>query len=62
MIDLIEKLDVIVLHARKSAAPFIEAAIARIKELETKLAHYEEDTSDWQFSVETQMGRRRDDK
>ncbi len=62
MIDLNEKLEVIVLHARKSDAPFIEAAIARIRELEAKLAHYEEDISDWQSSVETQMGRRRDDK
>lgn len=62
MIDLIEKLKVIAVQADESDAPFIEAAIDRIKELEAKLSRYEEDTTDWQASVETQMRRRRDDK
>ena len=62
MIDLIEKLKLIALQAHKSDAPFIEAAIDRIKELETKLTRYEEDITDWQDSVESQMRRRRDDK
>lgn len=62
MINLIEKLKVIAEQAHKSDAPIIEAAIGRIKELETKLTHYEEDITNWQGSVETQMRRRRDDK
>lgn len=62
MIDLIEKLKIIAVQAHKSDAPFIEAAIDRIKELETKLTRYEEDITDWQVSVESQMRRRRDDK
>jgi len=62
MNDLIEKLKVIAVQARKSDAPFIEAAIDRIKELETKLAYYEEDITDWKASVETQMKHRRGDK
>jgi len=62
MNDLIEKLKVIAVQAHKSDAPFIEAAIDRIKELESNLAHYEEDITDWKVSVETQMKRRRGDK
>ena len=62
MIDLIEKLKVVAARARDSDARVIEAAIDRIKELETKLTHYDEDITDWQGSVETQMRRRRDDK
>ena len=62
MIDLIERLKVIAVQAHKSDARFIEAAINRIKELEAKMTHYEEDITDWQVSVETQMRRRRDDK
>jgi ribosome assembly protein YihI (activator of Der GTPase) len=62
MIDLIEKLKVIAVQAHESDAPFVEAAIDRIEELEAKLALYEEDTTNWQASVETQMRRRRDDK
>ena len=62
MIDLIEKLKVIALQAHESDAPFIEAGIDRIKELEAKLTHYEEDITDWQVAVKTQMRRRNDDK
>mgnify|MGYP006899570231 FL=1 len=62
MIDLIEKLKVIAVKARQSDGLIIEAAIDRIKELEAKLADYEEDITDWQFTVETQMGHRKDDK
>ena len=62
MNDLIEKLKVIAVQAHKSDAPFIEAAIDRIKELEAKLAYYEEDITDWKVSVETQMKRRKGDK
>jgi hypothetical protein len=62
MNDLIEKLKVIAVQAHKSDAPIIEAAIDRIKELEAKLIQYDEDITDWQGSVETQMKRRRDDK
>ncbi len=62
MIDLIEKLKVIALNIHESDAPSIEAAIDRIKELEAKLTRYEEETTDWQISVETQMRRRKGDK
>ena len=62
MIDLIEKLNVIAAQANPSDAPFIEAAINRIKELEAKMILYEEDITDWRGSVETQMKRRRDDR
>lgn len=62
MIDLIEKLKLIAIQARESDAPFIEAAIDRIQELEAKLTSYEEDTTDWHASVEIQMRRRKDDK
>ena len=62
MNDLIEKLKVIAVQAHKSDALFIQAAIDRIKKLETKLAYYEEDITDWKVSVETQMKRRRGDK
>lgn len=62
MINLIEKLKVIALQAHASDAPIIKAAIDRIGELEAKLSDYEEDITDWQGSVETQMRRRKDDK
>jgi len=62
MINLIEKLKVIALQAHKSDASIIHAAINRIKELEDKLADYEEDITDWQGSVETQMKRKGDDR
>jgi len=62
MTDLIQKLKVIAAQADESDAPFIEAAIDRIRMLEAKLAHYEEDITDWQISVESQMRRRRDDR
>ena len=62
MIDLIEKLNVIAAQADASDAPFIKAAINRIKELEAKMIHYESDITDWRGSVETQMRRRRDDR
>ncbi len=58
---LIEKLKVIAVQAHKSDALFIEAAIDHIKELETKLAYYEEDITDWKVSVKTQMKGRRGD-
>ncbi len=62
MNNLIEKLKVIAVQDHKSNALFIEAAIDRIKELEAKLAYYEEDMTDWKVSVETQMKRRKGDK
>ena len=61
MAELIEKLKVIAAQADKSDALIIEAAIDRINELETKLTDYEEDITDWQDSVETQMRRRKED-
>jgi hypothetical protein len=61
MNDLIEKLKVIAVQAHNSDAPFIEAAIDRIKELEANLACYEEDITDWKVAVETQMKGRRGD-
>jgi len=62
MTDLIEKLKLIAVKAHKSDAPFIDAAIDRIKKLEEKLARYEDDVTDWKVSVESQMRRRRSDK
>jgi len=62
MIDLIENLKVIALQAQESDRLIIEAAINRIKELESKLNDYEEDITDWKFSVETQMGHENNDK
>lgn len=62
MIELIEKLKLIAAQSDKSDALIIEAAINRIKELEAKLSDYEEDITDWQYSVEKQMGFRKDDK
>ena len=62
MINLIEKLKVIAVQANKSDAPFIQAAINRIQELEAKLTRYEEDITDWKASVETQMKRKRGDE
>ena len=62
MIELIEKLMVIAAKANKSDALIIEAAIDRINELEAKLSDYQEDITDWQYSVEKQMRRRDDDK
>jgi hypothetical protein len=62
MTDLLEKLKIIAIRADESDAPLIEGAIDRIKELEAKLARYEEDVTDWQVAVESQMGRRSDDK
>ena len=61
MAELIEKLKVIAAQADKSDALIIEAAIDRINELETKLTDYEEDITDWQDTVETQMRRRKED-
>jgi hypothetical protein len=61
MNDLIEKLKVIAVQAHKSDAPFVKAAIDRIKELEAKLVYYEEDITDWKVSVEKQMKSRRGD-
>lgn len=62
MNDLIERLRVIAVHAKKSDAIIIEAAIDRIKDLEDKLSDYEEDITDWQYSVVNQMGRKAGDK
>jgi len=62
MIDLIEKLKVIAIKAQESDTLIIEAAIDRINELESKLNDYEEDITDWKFSVETQMGHENDNK
>lgn len=62
MNNLIERLKVIAAHAQKSDAIIIEAAIDRIKELEDRLSDYEEDITDWQYSVVNQMGRKPGDK
>jgi hypothetical protein len=62
MSNLIEKLKIIAITANVSDRPIIEAAIHRIKELEGQLSHYEEDITDWQFSVEAQMMRRKEDR
>ena len=62
MTDLLKKLKEIAMRTDESDAPFIEAAIGRINELEAKLAGYEEDITDWQVAVETQMGRKKDNK
>lgn len=62
MTDLLEKLKEIAIRADAADAPFIEAAIGRINELEAKNNRYEEDVTDWQVAVETQMGRKRDDQ
>ena len=61
MTDLIEKLKVMALQANKSDALVINAAVTRIQELEAKLSDYEEDITDWQISVQSQMRRRKDD-
>ncbi|MDJ0882005.1 MAG: hypothetical protein QNJ56_10180 [Gammaproteobacteria bacterium] len=62
MINLIAKLKVLASQSQKSDAQTIQAAIDRIKELEVKLAEYEEDITDWQVTVEQQMRRRKDDR
>jgi len=62
MINLLEKLKLIALQAHETDAPVIKAAIDYIKELEVKLAGYEDDITDWKGSVQTQMKRRKDDK
>jgi hypothetical protein len=62
MSNLIEKLRIIAARAPNIDVPIINAAIERIKELEEKLAEYEEDITDWQYSVESQMRRRKEDK
>ena len=62
MNDLIERLKIIGLQANKSDELIIEEAIDRIRKLEAKLFDYDESITDWQYSVETQMRRRKDDK
>jgi len=62
VINLIEKLKLIAVEARETDGAVVEAAIKRIHELEAKLDEYEEDITDWQVSVETQMRRRKDEK
>jgi hypothetical protein len=62
MSDLIEKLKIIAARAPTIDIPIIKAAIDRINDLEEKLAEYEDDITDWQFSVESQMKRRKEDK
>ncbi len=61
MTDLLEKLKALSVRSEKSDAHIIMQAINRINELENKLANYEDDITDWQYSVETQMRRRKDD-
>ena len=61
MTDLVENLKGITIRANKLDAPIIKAAISRINELEVKLAGYEEDITNWQVAVETQMGRSKDE-
>lgn len=62
MINLIEKLRIIALQSKEPDTLVIEAAIDRITELESRLDDYEEDVTDWKFSVESQMGHGNDDK
>jgi hypothetical protein len=62
MRDLIYKLKLLAASAHASDAPTIIAAIERIIELEEKLADYEDDITDWQSSIETQMRRRKEDR
>ncbi len=58
--NLIENLKNIAVRVDESDKSIIEAAIVRLEELEAKLIRYEDDTTDWQASVETQMRRRTD--
>ena len=62
MTDLFEKLKEIAERSSTADAPYVKAAAYRIKDLETKLARYEEDITDWQVAVEAQMGRSKDGK
>lgn len=62
MTDLIDKLREIARQVSASDALVIESAIKRIRDLEDKLSDYEEDITDWQFSVEQQMNRGKDNK
>ncbi len=62
MSDLIYKLKLLYANAHGSDAATIKAAIERIIELEEKLADYEDDITDWQSSIETQMRRRKEDQ
>lgn len=62
MTNLIEKLKEIAIKSDDLDAAFIEAAIGRIKELEAELGGYKDDITNWQVAVESQMGRRTDDK
>ena len=61
MVNLINKLKAIAARAPKSDALVLEAAIERIRKLETKLSDHEDDITDWKDSVETRMGRRKKD-
>jgi len=54
---LIEQLRAIAQDLRRSDALIIQEAIAVIRDLEDRLADYEEDITDWQNSVRTQMNR-----
>lgn len=62
MSDLTEKLKIIAARAPSIDVPILLAAIDRIKDLEAKLAEYEEDITDWQSSVLAQMKRRKEDR
>jgi hypothetical protein len=62
MINLIQKLKVVASQLGKSDAQIIIAAIDRIKDLEAKLSDYEDEITDWQFSVEAQMNRKKSDR
>lgn len=62
MADLIKKLREIAARGNHLDTPYIERAIARIKELEDELAGHKDDITDWQVSVQNQMRRRKDDK
>ncbi len=59
MINLIQKLKVISSQLNRSDEQIIKEAIDRIKELEAELSNYEDDITDWQFSVEAQMNRKK---
>ena len=54
---LIEQLRSIALNLRHSDALVIKTAIDVIRDLEDRLSDYEEDITDWQNSVMSQMGR-----
>ncbi len=62
MKTLLEKLENISKRIDAKERPTIDAAIDRIRKLEEKLNEYEDDITDWKFSVVKQMKREGDDK